>query len=106
MQAWSPYRACAFIAHVILLQTSLYMARETTYTVHDHAVPMICSELSLIHFSVTALRLLMTDFGSGLLTTALPDTIILAPAYKWKEKDQGEEGREGGRENRRGKKVM
>lgn len=45
----------------------------------------------------------MTDFGSGLLTTALPDTIILAPAYKWKAKDQREEGR---RENRRAKKVM
>ena len=24
----------------------------------------------------------MTDLGSGLLTTALPDTIMLAPAWK------------------------
>ena len=31
----------------------------------------------------------MTDFGSGLLTTALPETIMLAPAWE----GQGGEGR-------------
>ena len=32
------------------------------------------------HFSTASLSCLITMAGSGLLTTALPDTIILAPA--------------------------
>ena len=42
----------------------------------------LVSLLILIHFSVVAFKMAITSFGLSLLMTALPDTIIFAPAYE------------------------
>ena len=51
------------------------------YVYNNCFYQVFCCELCLIHFTVVDLISSMTVLGSGLLTTALPDTIIFAPAY-------------------------
>ena len=84
-------RDCEFTLH--WLKHPNPVASRSSYQQNMVCVPRhdpICYETPafiLIHFSVVARRTAITCFGSSLFTTALPDTIMFAPACRDLGKD-------------------